>query len=312
MNVKSNSSDKIVKQSGTFDSLYIGAYLVHGTANTSIVAGDFDPSQVSVKLTVKRSNGTEDKIFNNDSLHLLGSFQTLDKGYNEFKNGMTLVTKDVAVKEQVLRFVRLEFGGHIRVNAGDIMTAEISVAKSGAFSANLDTALSYVEFEICESIGYQYGVPETRFIAITAGSPSVKETVGDNVTRLAMLNFDQTGIETDVVTKLGLQSDKLDTSYTFNQLLALNVENIPAPSLAKYSGVTRIIGYLPQCYLLHDAKKTNTELSKCVLDASFNSANVTQGQNYIAVRRFYTSKDMIKNAEDRRAKHNAERYSAVK
>lgn len=320
MNVSVGQNETQEKSSGTYNALYIGAILSHGTNNTSILVSDFDPSTINVDVSIKRASGQTEKIMH-DNFQLLGTFNTIDKGYHEFLNGIEKIPKGASQKEVKVRFAELSFGGHVRVNPGDKLMAKLTLAAAGVFSSNLNAANSSIEFDLVPSIGYQYAMPETIIEPIKASQSSDSYAVGDNVTRLMVMNFDQTDCVQEVITALNLTTDKIDRTLSFNQLQSLNVQNLSSASTERYGTslplsptsptVVRGVSYLPQTYLLHDVEKYKADLSKATLSISFNKAYVNASQNYVAYRKYSTDAKMLRTAVDRANKHKTEKMADI-
>src|SRR4051794_10587796 len=72
--------------SGTFDGIYLNTYLVAAAVNVPIVSTDYTPSQITVKVLLKRNKQTY--VIMQDNLLLLASFATLGNNYHEFVNGV--------------------------------------------------------------------------------------------------------------------------------------------------------------------------------------------------------------------------------
>ena len=152
MIVKVGESKQEVLRSGTYDSVSVIANCIAAADNNRLTASDMDMSNINVKVLLKRGRNTE--ILMNDNLKLLGTFNTILGGVDEFFNGVDIEAPGASTKHRQLRPVTLKFGSHVRVNAGDEIVCEIKVANSGAFGTDIDASDSFIEYYFNSSQGY--------------------------------------------------------------------------------------------------------------------------------------------------------------
>lgn len=315
MIVKSGESRQDTLRSGTYDGITFIANIQASAVNTALAASDFNPGAVSVKALLKRNNKTH--VIFQDTLLLLGTFNSLLKGYNEFINGIDKVYKDAAVKAVKIRPVTLSFGSPLRINPGDELFIEVTPAASGTWGANADVSLSYIEFYANPCVGYEFGISTTVAEVIQANASKQSFNPGNGITDLSILNFDKDKLDSEVVTNMQLASDRLDLNLTFNQLLAHHLrqyDKMPAwrtgttvPTTLAGQNVFRGLNFNPQCFSICQS----TELAQVRLDISFNSANVSSSQNYIVYRQLITDRKTIVEAIERQKKHTKENFSAL-
>lgn len=318
MIVKLGESRQDVLRSGTYDSLLINSYLVHGTGNTAIAGNDFVPSNVNIKVVLKRDN--KQNIIFQDNLLVLGSYNSLKSGYHEFINGIDKVYPATGVRAVKVRAVKLDFGGHIRVAKNDELIIEVSPNQAGTFSANLDNTLSNFEFYANPSVGYEQGIPQTLSEVVQANTTKQGFNPGDNVVKLALMNFDKNDLTNEIVSNVSLQSDRLDLSLSFNQVMARHFAMYPERAASRYGTsvpiasvptVLRGLDYLPQSFVIFDGTREGKELDQVRLDVSFNGANVAASQNYVVHTKIQTTMESLVVAAQREQKHEIEKIEKL-
>lgn len=313
MQVRISETRQIVERSGTYDSVTVSANLFHNTANTAIAIGDFSPANVNIKVLLKR-NGQQHMIMQ-DNFLILGTYNTLLRGYHEFLEGENLKYHASGVKAIVQRTATLQFGGPVRVGMGDELITELTVADS-AVTSNIDTSVSYVEFFHNKCVGYEHGLYTTISTVVPTGSSNETFNPGDNTTCIAMLNFDKNDLSAPVITSLSLSSDKLDDTWTFAKLVALRPKQYDMlgrkrwgtslPISASSPSVVEGLPFLPQSFVLYQGFKEGSDLDGARVDVSFNTANVAASQNFICYTRYITDRTTIDKAIKRQAKHTSE------
>ncbi|MBN8785465.1 MAG: hypothetical protein J0I84_00090 [Terrimonas sp.] len=272
-------------------------------------------SNINVKVLLKRGRNTE--ILMNDNLKLLGTFNTILGGFDEFFNGVDIEAPGASTKHRQLRPVTLKFGSHVRVNAGDEIVCEIKVANSGAFGTDIDASDSFIEYYFNSSQGYEAGIPEIVCEVVQANSTKQSFSLGAGVVDIAFLNFDKDGLKDQVINTAQLSSDRYDYGKSFNQLVALKIMNYgknPAyrfgtslPVTIANQAIFRALDYYPQSlFLLEGGELDNTKL-----DISFNGAQVAASQNYVISRRVKSSKEIVAAAVNRANKHTKENYEKL-
>lgn len=313
LNLGETKQDKY--NSGTYDGIVLNVNLTAAAANTQLGSAAFNPSMVAVKVVLKRKGRTMG-IFN-DNLLLLGTYNTLKKGYHEFANGIDKVYPVSGVKHKLLKTVKLNFGGHLRITNDDLLLIEITMP-SGSFGSTVDSSQSHVEFYATPSIGYEMFVPTTVCEVVQASAPSQPFNPGNNIIKLAFLNFDKNTLENEVISSLNLSSDRWDSSFTFNQLLAHNVQNFDEMPNARYGSTLPIdstgtgrafrgLDYLPQSMVIFDGNKDSTELDDCRLNVAFNGSQVAASQNFFVWTTYEANLTDVQAAIEREQKHVVEK-----
>ncbi|MGN6437537.1 MAG: hypothetical protein ACTHMM_13435 [Agriterribacter sp.] len=291
------------------------AYLTAAAANNKLVTNDWKPVNTNVKVLLKRNGVTS--IIMQDNLLLLGTFNTLKNGMHEFFNGLDKIYPAAGIKNVLVRPVELFFGSPIRVNPGDELVTEVSLAASGSFTANIDSSASYLEFYANPDVGYEVGIPKTTCEVVNAGTSKQPFNPGDGVTDIAVLNFDKDTLESEVITNLALSSDRYDIGLSFNQLVAAQVNQFAAmpawrtgttlPVTLAGQDVFRGLNRFPQSFLLVDS----VELAQVRLDISFNTANVASSENWVVWRTIQATQEGIITGVNRREKHIKENFQKL-
>lgn len=317
MIVKLGETKNLTVKESTVDGILCNIYAMAAAVNTSLVAADFLKQEVTLKVILKRDKAN--KVIAQDNLLVLGLFSALNYGEQEWSKGTTLVYKDVAVKEQRLQTLYIPFGGPINIKGTDELIVEMVVGRA-AFGANVDAGVSYIEFNPNYAIGYEYGTPMIKAEVLQANITKQKFSLGDNVTKIAFLNFDQTGLDSQVINSLQLSSDKVDMSLNFFDLFNRHRTVLLPPSIQhRYFGTLpstteafQGLPDFPQSVIVHASDiNRNIELDNCSVDISTNSANVAASQNYLVWICYETTQEMIQKAENRREKHTVEKLGAI-
>ena len=316
MQIKVGSTQQDTLQSGTYSGLMVTAEMIHSTANTAFSTADYQPQNVQIKVSLRRQNQTHTIM--GDNLKLLGTFNSLHNGYDEFFNGIQLVPAENGVKAKQMRTVYLNFGGNIRVNSGDTLVVEVTV-NDATFSANVDTNNSKLDVNLVPTIGYETHIPQTRFDVVPQNTTTTAFNPGDNILRLVYLNFDKNDLKVPVVAHISLTSDRYDVSRTFNQLHAMKHLNLPALSALRYgtslpvSAPTVMKGhnYLPQSLILFDGIKQDAELDQCRIETSYDGAQVAASSNYYGYITYQATQAGIAAAIAREEKHTAEKVAML-
>lgn len=302
--------------SGTYNGIFLNMYMVASALNNALAVADFDSSLVSIKVLLKSKDGVETIM--QDNLKLLAAFNTLSKGAWEFQNGLDIIYPSSSAYNNKLRTVFLDFGGHIRLDNSELLI-EVIMPSIGVFTSNVNVPSSYLEFYANPSVGYSAYIPFTQTEVVQAATTQQSFNIGDNITKLAFLNFDKNDLSAQVISSLNIQSDRLDVGYTFNQLLANNAlqySDIPdlrmgsvlPISLSSTTGrVYRGLPPNPQSMIIWNGERMENELDQCRINCTFNGANVASSNNYFAWRSYKTTQKQINEALNREAKHMKEK-----
>lgn len=314
-NAKMGQPQQISLSSGTYDGFYLSAVMFAAASNVPFVGSDLVPANIQIKVLFKMKKNTFTIMQNN--LLVLGLYWTLDKGFQQFLNGTDILLGSSGVYANKLRHLFIPFGGDIRVDGGELII-EITPS-NGCFSSNCNPSTSYVEFFERPSIGYMHGIPLTDATVINPNVTSQSYDAGNNVTRLAILNFDQDTLVNEVVTNLSLASDKLSWTGTFNYLQYLSAVSYGRIKRLRFGSSLPVLvsnfypeglDFYPQSYLIFNGS-FDKYLMSCKLNAAFNSANVSSSNNYFVCTKFSTDNQIVSAARGRMIKHKNENIKQI-
>lgn len=272
--------------------------------NTALVAADLDLSKISVKISlVRRGQNIPIATDNLQNLTMASNYFSpiIRTAQASWLNGGTRILLAAAVASKEIRVcpVKFDFGGIINLDGDDRLMMEFNLASS-AISAAVDTATSYANIDFTSGIGIEYVTPQYRSIGIEAACTSLSETLGDNVTRVVLINTNKTDVleASQVVTNLSLSSDKLSYTADYARLLEMQTAQFVDETIA---------GYRLQSFCLYNG---GMDLDNVKLDASTTSANVTASKNYIAVFNYMSDPLTLAKAQFMQSKQD--RYNLKK
>jgi len=315
MNTTAGQSRMVDYKSGTFSSITVSAHMFATAVNTAIQETDFKPEQVQVAVTLKRGGRSEPIM--NDNLLVLGVAKALKNGLHWFKSGYDRVYPSANTMHYKQRTVTLFFGAPIRVDTGDELVIEISPASACMNGNIVNLSTSFIEFYANPDIGYEMGIPYTKSRIIQANVNSEEFSLGDNVTKIWLLNFDKANLSEAVISSVMLTSDKYDNSYTFNRLLSLQAASPEFDTAKRYGAVPptesvfRLPNVYPQSFILFDGSITDSDLDDVRLSINLNGANVNQSQNVVVWQCYSATREQINESLERQQKHLVENMSKL-
>ena len=306
---------------GTYNSLIVLCHLTHAAVNTTFTPSAFDASKVKLKVMKLDKKGQVIGQFPiNDNLLIVGTYVSYAESYRQFYNGIDKVLPAADVKAEKMLFVEIPFG-HTRLSDGESLKAEVTLGQ-GAFSSAVDALLSYVEFGLIPSIGYDLADFEHIAIPVDRDQKQFKHNLGDNITRIMILNFDKTTVTNPVVTGLTLSSDRLNETMnndmihtrTARYLNKLSPQQF-ATALPAVPGTPTVkpgLNYLPQTHILFDGRLDgNVTLDRVNLTMELDSTQVEGSQNYVVITRYITSAEKLNREQARMEKHRTENLSRI-
>lgn len=281
----------------TINAFSVKAFLYednHQAGATQYGSSKLDFSKTNFKAVLNR-NG-QDHILFQDNLKILGLFSMMNtRGQLAFYQDHDHYVNLGPGKSMVAFNVIL--GGCIKIGADDRLTIEVQ-NNDGVFAVGYQQN-SYLEIKPLKAVGYERFIPEIKSWAIQGGESSNNYSIGSNVIRTAVLNFDKTDFTNPVLSNVAFNSDRLNDSFTFYDLV--NMKNL---SLAKdpFNIATEdsTIYEEDQSFLLTDLHQQFNDLT---LDIQFNSAQVNAAQNYIVACRYKTDWTILDNAAKLEAQH---------
>lgn len=302
---------------GTYDGIHINAQIVAAAVNTPLSSSAYNPDDITVKVVYKTKNGVYNIM--HDKLSILGTFATLDNGLHYFRYGVTKKHAATAVKEERLHTCFLPFYGHIRVDSFEELICEVSV---GANAITADQNASIIDFYASPSIGYMTRIPLIKSEVVQANASSQPFNIGDNIIRLAFLNFNKESLAEEVISSLALNSDRFDMTYQFNQLVALRARTdygyaeryssaLPISDAVSTGRAFRGLDALPQSVVVFNGYHDGKELDRARVNIAFNGSQVANSANFVAWVSYETSQNMVVAAAERENKHVIEKLDKL-
>jgi len=308
MIVNRGETKSIKVSNGTVDGILFNVYMYAAAVNTTISISDLNPQELTVKAELTRSK----KVINvcNDNLKVLGLFSAKNYGLTDWAVGHTLTPKGVSTKEDMIAVCFLSFGGCINAKDDDELVIQ-TVCGRGTFGANLDQAVSYVEFNERVAIGVERATPQIVAQVVQANITNEKYSIGDGVARLTFLNFDKTDIASQVINTLQLASDKLQASVNFYDIFNMD-KNVYTSPIIQYSAAGQQLSLYPQTFTLYAWHGGKYDiLDNVFVNASYNSSNVSASQNYVVAQKFLFTPELTARAANIIGKHLVDNHEAV-
>lgn len=284
--ITSNQTKNLKFSNGIFSGIQVNAILQHGTANTAFDLSLFDPSQIDVRVTLKR-NGQNKQIMSDKLDRLNAHLNIANGGFSGSLFGGTVwdtyklekVTAATGVDEVNVKPYYIPFLGNIHCRGNDVLEVQIFFGSSAITSA-LDSAASYIQFDVNEGSAPEYYVPITVVEGIDGGSPS--ETLSVNhLVQASFLNTDKTTIKTaDQVLDqavLSVQGKGVQYANNSDELINLRHQILNGFTVAEAEKWYQTFPLYGQFDAVGWSGTPNAKIS-LTLDAS----NVTSGKNFIA------------------------------
>lgn len=275
------------------------ATMVHGTANTALQQGYFDMSKVQVKVTLKR--GGREFTLAMDNLKVLafesGFFSSQFESFapsNTASTPLVLLAPAVGVFSMGIVPWVIEFGGPINVSGNDELLIEMQT--TGIWNSALNTTTSSFSFGDVETIGVEKYTPYIKSKSISPGDSTAIVDAGSNIMGVAFINFDKTTIlSADAcINSVQLNSDRVSMSLAYNELLTRRADQFNTAAAAALRS---------QSFYIAQAE----EMDRVRVDLNLTSANITNGNNYIVTRNFYSDKRLFELGEVRSQVHSYKR-----
>lgn len=308
MTIKIGENKSLTLNNMTTDGILFNIYLKATTVNVAILPADFVAQEVSLKVELKRAGGNMNII--SDNMQIVGMYSALQYGIDAWVNGNILTAAAAAVKEDRIISVFVPFGGPINLKGTDELAIQV-LAGRACFSAAIDGAISYIEFNAHPAVGYEFGTPQLISQVVQANITQERYSIGDFVTKLVFLNFDQTTIATPVINNVMISSDKWNFQANFYDVLNHNM-NCNTPAIINYGATATSLPTNPQCFVFWATPKNiNEELSNVQVQASYNGGVVNASKNFWVATRFKMSSEQLAKAQQMMAKHRSENIAKV-
>jgi len=301
----------------TIDGFLVCVNLLAAAANTVLAATlygtgtGFDASQVNFKVILRRSG--KEYVIMHDNLGILGAFNSILNGAKNWFLGTDIIRPASGVKHNSIRTLFISLGGHLNLSVGDEIYYEVNVGRN-AFGSAIDTTASYIQINPHYSIGKEVGIFLTKSNVIQASATRESVNLGNNVTRIAFLNMEDTGVSNQIIQNLNFSSDRIDGSYNFGELIALNDLWFRNSQWLKYfdysSGGSDVDSYqpaYPQSFVFHNEEAVDN----AAVDITFDPTKVSAQKNYLVYQSFLSSKEIIAKAAAMSEKHAVENLSKL-
>lgn len=271
----------------------------------------FDASQVNVKAVLKR-NGKDHVLFH-DNLGILGQYNSILCGSKNWFLGTDIQRPDLNSKHKSIRTLFVYLGGHLNVGGNDEVCYEVTVGRN-SFNLGVDPNACYVQVTPHYSIGKESGVFMTKSHVIQANATRESFNLGDNVSRIAFLNFEDTGVTNQLIQNVQISTDRVDWSFNFADILNIHQMKYGYSQWLKmydYSNINNLVDSyqqaFPQSFILHD----KDEFDSCALDIAFNGNLINASKNYIVYSKFITSMDILRKSARMVEKHTEENLAKI-
>jgi hypothetical protein len=268
--------------------------ITHASTNTAFASGIWVPNLFTVRATLKRW-GKETILFSDNLENVLTTTEIFNPVYEYLKDtskNITTLAAGVGVYATGIIPLELNFGSVINLMGDDELVVEVT-ANPGAFSTTLaNQNSSFMTLDKKDAIGIEYFTPKVRSEVIPTSAANYGSDLGDNVTRVVLLQLDKTTRLTadQVATSFNFVSDRKNSIDTVAEVYARNN--------ALYADAADAAVRL-QTLVLHDG----AEVDRCRVDFTFNGANVTASKNFIGSISFETSQMLLARAYGLSDKH---------
>ena len=296
-----NQSYRNIKLNG----ISVMAFL-NGLANAGSTSVDFSKSTLQCWLV---RNGKTHVIYSGN-LKVIGLASSLDT-LNQLSFATTQSNAaQLTGGQQALVSFEIPFGGPVDLHGDDEIYIEVQ-NNAGLFTDGDLEASSYLEITPIKCYGVERFIPQIKTWVIQANEQQNQYMIGDNLIRLAFLNYDKTNYTQNVINNLIFTSDRLDETYTFAKLIARKITRMGKQLIPVNPDIS--IGIQEdQSFMVTDF---NEEYDGVQLDAQFNGANVAAGQNYFVAWTYYTDWTILNAAaakDEKHAEKTADKISAAK
>jgi|GEM_PF-5826024 hypothetical protein len=297
--IKLGTTDYLEVKGETVSAVRVRLYNVAKDVNVDLLPAYVDLSKVDVKITLERNKQVTTLM--NDNLQKLGHYMHYKFGWIPFAEGVTMVPKGVAVKEENYRLVYLNFDGVINLSATDILKVEITLPLNGLYDiTKVDNVASYVDVSAEESDGYETHLTRIESFVVKDGEKEQSFTLGDNVTKAMLMNLDKDDYTQPVVKSMQFISNRWNFNSLFLDMVNDQYRLMDSNALENL-GILRGEYPYPQTFVLFDHNATVNYLHDLKLNFQFNEDNLNKSQNYIIYSHFTQTAEQVAKASTRKA-----------
>lgn len=299
MNIRNRETQTESYRNQTVDGILVKAYLINPSGTP--VTTDIDFEQSTIKVVLNRG-GVQDIIVQDD-LKKLGLASTVDSLLQyAFSTGNTTINSNLGS----LIMFKIPFGGHINLKNDDFIWVEVTNL-NGLFGASI-AATSYLDIKLTKSVGYETHIPMISSRVIQASESSRKFDLGDNVKRVAILNYDKTDFLNNVIDNITISSDRYNENLNFGDLVYGKVARYPNQLLVPVGNDLSVQMQEDQSFILMDFHQ---HFNGVELDIKFQSTQVLQGKNVIVFWTYRTDMTIINKAAALETKHTEKAVAMV-
>lgn len=278
-----------------FNGISVKAFL-NGAANAGSTSVDFSKS--TMLLTLIRDGKTH--VIYSGNLKVIGLASCLDTLAQSAFATTQASSQQIGSGQQALVSFTVPLGGPIDLHGDDIVYIEVN-NNAGLFTSQALEPSSYLEVKPVKCYGIERFIPKIETRVIQANEQSNQYMIGDNLIKLAILNYDKTDYTQNVINNLVFSSDRLDETYTFADLISRKIERFGKQLIPVSPDVSLQIQE-DQSFIVTDMHE---EFDAVQLELNFNGANVTAGNNYIVFWTYYTDWTMVAKADAKAESINA-------
>ncbi|MES2110944.1 MAG: hypothetical protein V4577_19460 [Bacteroidota bacterium] len=270
--------------------------LLNGAANQGSTSVDFSKSVIKVILT----RDDIPHVICMDNLKILGLAANIDNLDQMAFSTTGAVGEQLVTGQTALVSFKVPFGGVIDLQGDDKIYIEVQNL-AGLFASDTLEAASYLEIKPVKCAGIERFIPNIRSWVVQANEQSNQYMIGDNVIRLAFLNYDKTDFKTAVLQNLIFSSDRLDETYTYQDLVANKLSRYGKQLIPHGDADQSVNIQQDQSFILTDFHE---EFDQVQLDVQFNGANVTAANNYFVAWTYKTDWTILRKAANKQAKYD--------
>jgi hypothetical protein len=305
MNIRHLETKNTKVSSQTINGFSVKAFLyanAFAEGDTTYGSSKLDFSKVSVKAILNR--GGQDYILFQDNLKVIGLASNLNtRGQLAFYSEHDHLTK--LDDGKALVSFNIHLGGHIHITGEDYVYVEVT-NQNGLFDPAYINS-SFLEMKALKSVGYETFIPSIKSLNIQAGTTSEVYSLGDNILRTVLLNYDKVDFTQPVLQNLNFASDRLNEGYTYYDIINMKDQSFPKMPVNLSTDEATILES-DQSFTLTDFHQV---FNGVVLSMQFDGTQVAASQNFIVYWSSKTSLAQLQKAAALEQKHNDAAISAL-
>jgi hypothetical protein len=279
------------------------ASLLANAVNVPLVGTDFDPTQNSVNVWLKRESlpGGKSAVFTGTMADLIaGSWNSnWAKLHPKNSSSATIVqAHGAATIERQLFSYKLEFDNVYDLEGTDSLEITLNFNAGSLKGANLvNSSGCTIDIIDLHGDGFETASPQLIINVIKAGEQAVSYNLGNGIRRIMLMNYDKDDIlaSSAIVNTATLSSDEVSFQKTWDQLMGERDADFIID--ASFNEAKR------QSFVLYNGE--NGQLHNARLDLLLNSANVNASVNVLVVWKDEATKETILKAAIKQQGRNA-------